>query len=335
MDSTGPAPSSIRKHATRRKRRRTTRAPSLYWRASRIERWCLIAAGVVSLLFLFSAVRHFTSQNLAIAIKPASAVKLAAKPFEASSASLAQRTIGEAFRDCPECPELMVVPAGKYAMGSPASEFGRSDDEGPVHTIVLPRPIAVGKYEVTFEQWDACASAGDCSHRPDDRSWGRENRPVINVNWADAKAYAKWLAAKTGKPYRLLTESEWEYAARAGSSTRYPWGDDAGKDQAVLRDATSISNFYQTAPVGTFSANRFGLHDMIGNAWEWTEDCWNESFAGAPTDGSAWLSGDCGQRVVRGASWLSAPRDARTAVRFGYVASARMSDVGFRVVRTD
>ena len=221
---------------------------------------------------------------------------------------------GKVFRDCPECPEMAVVPAGSFRMGSPGDEEGRYDDEGPVHGVTIPAPFAVGRYEVTFAEWDACVAAGGCGrYRPGDRGWGRGSRPVINVNWNDAKAYVKWLSAKTGKEYRLLSESEWEYAARAGSSTRYSWGDDVGSNRANC--ANCGDSYERTAPVGSFAANGFGLHDMHGNVWEWVEDCWNGSYRGAPKGGSAWLSGDCSGRVLRGGSWSNKPRYLRAADR--------------------
>ena len=241
------------------------------------------------------------------------------------------------FRDCPECPEMVVVPAGSFTMGSPSSEKGRDDNEGPVHRVRIPVPFAVGKYEVTFAEWDACVSAGGCGgYRPKDRGWGRGRRPVIFASWKDAKAYVGWLSEKTGKEYRLLSESEWEFAARAGTTTRYSWGNAIiGRNRANCRGCGSRWDFKETAPVGSFAANGFGLHDMHGNVYEWVEDCWNGSYAGAPSDGSAWESGDCSQRVLRGGSWYRLPRYLRAASRgwgdtgFRYYVSG-----GFRVART-
>ena len=244
---------------------------------------------------------------------------------------------GDMFRDCPECPEMVVVPAGSFTMGSPSSEKGRDDNEGPVHRVRIPAPFAVGKYEVTFAEWDACVSAGGCGgYRPKDRGWGRGRRPVIFASWKDAKAYVGWLSEKTGKEYRLLSESEWEFAARAGTTTRYSWGNAIiGRNRANCRGCGSRWDFKETAPVGSFAANGFGLHDMHGNVYEWVEDCWNGSYAGAPSDGSAWESGDCSQRVLRGGSWYRLPRYLRAASRgwgdtgFRYYVSG-----GFRVART-
>ena len=242
---------------------------------------------------------------------------------------------GKKFRDCPECPELVVVPEGTYMMGSPSSEAGRYGDEGPVHRVTIARPFAVGVYEVTFAEWDACVSDGGCGgYRPSDRGWGRGSRPVINVSWADTQGYVRWLSRKTGKGYRLLSESEWEYAARAGTGTRYWWGDGIGRSRANCNGCGSRWDRRQTAPVGSFPANAFGLHDVHGNVREWLEDCWNASYNGAPAEGSAWMSGHCSKRVLRGGSWDINPRNLRSAIRNSYTTGLRYVSIGFRVART-
>ena len=229
------------------------------------------------------------------------AKRLAAE--EAEKRRRQEQRVGGKFRDCSECPE-MVVPSGSFMMGSPNSEKGRDDDEGPRHRVSIDYRLAVGVYEVTFAEWDACVSAGGCGgYRPDDRGWGRGNRPVINVRWEDAQSYVRWLSNKTGKSYRLLSESEWEYVARAGSVTAYSWGNEIGHNRANCDGCGSRWDNEKTAPVGAFSANAWGLHDVHGNVWEWVEDCWNDSYTGAPADGSAWESGDCSRRVLRGGSW--------------------------------
>ena len=216
----------------------------------------------------------------------------------------------DTFQECTNCPEMMVVPAGSFTMGSPANEPGRYADEGPQHTVTIARQFAVGQFELTFDEWDACVADGGCNgYKPNDEGWGRGRRPVINVSWDDATAYVAWLAKKTGKPYRLLTEAEYEYATRAGTTTAYPWGDDIGKNNANCNGCGSQWDGKQTAPVGSFAPNQFGLYDMVGNVWEWTEDCYHDSYNGAPADGSAWTGGDCSRRVVRGGSWdLSDPQ---------------------------
>ncbi len=226
---------------------------------------------------------------------------------------------------------MIVVPAGNFQMGSNSGD----GDEKPVHHVSIPQAFAVGKLEVTFSEWDACNQGGGCSHRPVDKGWGRGNRPVIYVSWDDAKEYVRWLTRKTGEDYRLLSESEWEYAARSGSSTKYSWGDDIGRGNANCAGCGSRWDDSQTAPVGSFRANRFGLHDMQGNVWEWVEDCWNDSYSGAPNDGRVWTSGDCSRRVLRGGSWNYFPRHLRAAYRSRNVAIYRnYGHVGFRVART-
>jgi formylglycine-generating enzyme required for sulfatase activity len=241
---------------------------------------------------------------------------------------------GHVFRDCDQCPEMVVVPAGSFMMGSHETEAGRSSAEGPQHRVTLAQPFAVGKYELTFDEWDACVAAGGCQQKPDDEGWGRGRQPVINVSWDDAQAYVSWLAKKTGKGYRLLSESEWEYAARAGSTTAYPWGQEPGTNRANFSNSGSEWSGKQTAPVGLFKPNDFGLYDMIGNVEEWTQDCCSESHFGAPADGSPWIKGDCGQRAVRGGSWYSTPVDARAAGRNGDGPGGRSRYLGFRLART-
>ena len=171
----------------------------------------------------------------------------------------------------------------------------------------IGQSFALSKFEVTFAQWDACVVDGGCNgYRPDDLGWERGSRPVIQVSWEDAQTYVSWLSRSTGENYRLPSESEWEYAARAGSTTQYNWGNDIGRNRANCDGCGSQWN-QRTAPVGSFAANAFGLHDMHGNVYEWVQDCWNLSYAGAPTDGRAWVHGDCEIRVVRGGSWSQQP----------------------------
>ena len=236
---------------------------------------------------------------------------------------------GRVFRDCPvECPEMVVVPAGIFMMGSPPDEEGRDDDEAP-HRVTVAGPFAVGKFEVTFAEWDACAAAGGCKHQPGDQGWGRGKRPVINVSWDDiTKEYLPWLSHKTGKVYRLLTEAEWEFAARSGTTTPYATGRTIKKSQAHFESDKG------TITVGAFPPNGFGLHDMHGNVWEWVHDCWNGDYRSAPSDGSAWTAGDCGLRILRGGSWSGNARSLRAANRGGNTLGDRDLDTGFRVART-
>ena len=366
-----------------------------------------------------------------------------------------RRTPGTRFRDCPECPEMVVAPAGSFMMGSPWWEIFRWPCEGPVHEVTMAHPFAVGVYEVTFEEWDACVSGGGCGgYQPDDAGWGRGRRPVVNVSWEDAKAYVEWLSGKTGEGYRLLSESEWEYVARSGTDTRYFWwGDEIGLNRAngeacveffidgrgedaqmharwegppldekawdggwpdpeamerdsrwrdwvmwavsweqaqryvewlsrktgegyrllllkawewdeVAHAGTGTGHFWwgnesggrnrancgavfaeieggapfagpcRTTPVGSFPANPFGLYDVHGNVWELVEDRWHDTYHGAPSDGSAWESGKCGKRVMRGGSWRNDAPDLRSARRESRSTSSRGNAVGFRVART-
>ena len=241
---------------------------------------------------------------------------------------------GADFKECADgCPVMIVVPAGKFIMGSPENESDRRASEGPPHEVTIANPLAVSKFEVTFEEWDACAAAAACPRIPD--GWGRGEMPVINVSWNDAKRYVGWLSQLTGKEYRLLTEAEWEYAARAGADTPFSWGDDPAKGLANCDGCGSRWDGQQTAPVGSFKANAFGLHDMHGNVWEWVEDSWHENYDGAPTDGSAWLrDGDPSYRVVRGGAWRNETQHVRAAVRFPRNINVQFDTLGFRVART-
>ena len=237
---------------------------------------------------------------------------------------------GRWFRDCDACPEMVVLPAGSFLMGSPESEEGRDDNEGPQHRVTIGEAFATGVYEVTFEEWDACVADGGCGgYRPKDYGRGRGRRPVSHVSWGDAQAYVEWLSVKTGEEYRLLSEAEWEYAARAGTRTRYSFG-----DEITPRDANYLGNISKTQPVGSYRANGYGLHDMHGNAWEWGQDCWNGSYAGAPNNGEAWETGDCSRRVLRGGSWIYISRYLRSANREGIRTGDRIYGDGFRVART-
>ncbi|MBM3566501.1 MAG: formylglycine-generating enzyme family protein [Alphaproteobacteria bacterium] len=236
---------------------------------------------------------------------------------------------GTVIRDCPECPEVVVVPAGIFMMGSPKG----GKNERPVRPVRVPKPFAIGKYEVTFEQWDACRRAKACAADPDDHLWGRDRRPVMNVDFPSVGQYIVWLSRKTGRAYRLPSEAEWEYAARAGATTEFPWGDELIPGRANCRDCGSEWGEKGTAPVGSFPPNAWGLHDFNGNVWEWTQDCWNEDHEGAPKDTQARTSGDCVYRAVRGGSWYYFRRLARNSYRVKWLTQDRSYNVGFRVVR--
>jgi formylglycine-generating enzyme required for sulfatase activity len=235
---------------------------------------------------------------------------------------------GEVFRDCPECEELVVVPPGEFDMGSTTSPA-----EMPLHHVAIAQPFAIGRREVTFAEWDQCVAAEGCKYSPDDHGWGRGDRPVIDVSWDDAQSFIAWLSKKTGQAYRLPSEAEWEYAARGGAASPYWWGRDVGTGRANCQDCGGAAAARQTVPTGSFRPNAFGLYDTAGNAAEWVQDCWNPSYAGAPRDGSAWKSGDCSLRVLRGGSFASKASAVRSASRFRYDEDVRYYANGFRLVR--
>jgi formylglycine-generating enzyme required for sulfatase activity len=242
---------------------------------------------------------------------------------------------GDSFKECAdECPEMIVVPAGTFTMGSPESEKGRDKDEGPQHQVTIAKPFAVSKFDVTFAEWDACADHGDCDAHVDEHGWGGGPRPVMNVTLDDAKHYAAWLSLMTGRNYRLLSEAEWEWVARARTKTAYYWGEDIGKGNANCEGCSSEWDGKQTSPVGSFSANPFGVYDMAGNVAQWVQDCYHDSYTGAPTDGSAWVSGDCSFWVIRGGSFIDKPQLVRSAARPAITSTNRGLGVGFRVART-
>jgi formylglycine-generating enzyme required for sulfatase activity len=253
--------------------------------------------------------------------------------------SEAERTLKPlaSFRECAkDCPEMVVVPAGEFMMGSLPSEEGRHDFESPQHRVLFAKPFAVSRFEVMFNEWDACVSYGDCDPRVSDAGWGRDRQPVMNVTWDDAQRYVAWLSRMTGKTYRLLSEAEWEYAARAGTQTAFSWGDRIGEGNANCNGCGSEWDGSQAAPVGSFAPNAFGLHDMHGNVWEWVEDCVHNNYNGAPEDGSAWTAGgDCNNRIVRGGSWNYDPDGLRASYRSqGTIGDLRSSGLGFRLGRT-
>jgi len=247
---------------------------------------------------------------------------------------------GESFKDCPDCPEMVVVPAGSFRMGSLDSEPERESYESPQHRVAIAKPFAVGRFAVTFAEWDACVNAGGCAYIPDDQGWGRGDRPLVNVNWDDAKTYVKWLSNKTGKEYRLLSEAEREYAARAGSTTPFWWGSSITPEQANY-DGNYVYNGdrkgeyrQKTLPVKSFRPSPWGLYQVHGNVYEWAEDCWHGNYEGARADGSAWTAGDCKYRVIRGGAWYFSPGGLRAAYRAWAVPTDRFRSYGFRLART-
>jgi formylglycine-generating enzyme required for sulfatase activity len=247
----------------------------------------------------------------------------------------------DSFKDCPECPEMVVIPAGEVMMGSPSHEEGRASNEGPQHRVTIEKRFAASKFETTFEEWEACLLAGACKHAPNDQGWGKGRRPVIDVSWADAKEYVAWLSKKTSLRYRLLTEAEWEYAARAGTTTAFSIGetitsDDANFDGSHTHGGGGKDQYRKnTVEVGSFRSNAFGLYDMHGNVWEWVEDCWHTDYNGGPGNGSAWTD-RCNERtrVLRGGSWIDTPRILRSAYRSRNMPVYRGGSVGLRVART-
>ncbi len=263
---------------------------------------------------------------VAAAVRPAAPVIFSApaQPAVGIYPAVPPREPPRSFRDCPECPEMVVIPAGSTRLAS-----GRD--------VTIATPLAVGKFEVTFEEWGACVAGGgfflgSCMSKPDDHGWGRGRQPAINISWDDAQQYVAWLSRKTGKAYRLLSEAEWEYAAQAGTGREQAI--QLGANQANCDGCGSPWDNKQPAPVGSFAANAFGLHDMLGNVWEWTADCWNDSHVGAPADGAARTIGDCSRRALRGGSWFLRPSFARSSDRVRFTPGFRNRDDGFRVART-
>jgi formylglycine-generating enzyme required for sulfatase activity len=256
------------------------------------------------------------------------------RPYVLAAAAERALKPRDSFRECAkDCPEMVVIAAGEFTMGSPASEKDRYDHEGPQHRVTIAVPFAVSKYDVTFADWDACVAVGGCPEVSDGRM-GQGTKPVINVSWDDAQTYVAWLSKMTGEPYRLLTEAEWEYAARAGAVTAYYWGEEIGNNNSNCNACGSAWDNRETSAVGSFPANQFGLYDMAGDVYQWVQDCYQGNYDGAPTDGSAWTSGDCSNRDGRGGSWSSRPRNLRAATRGRFTTVGRDSNLGFRVART-
>jgi formylglycine-generating enzyme required for sulfatase activity len=248
------------------------------------------------------------------------------------------------FKECDVCPEMAAIPAGTNLIGSPDTERGRDANEGPQQQIVIAQPFAAGRSEVSFAEWLACVAEGGCNaYRPGDYDWGYGLRPVINVSWADARAYVAWLSRKTGATYRLLSEAEWEYAARGCvtvcRSTPFWFGMDISNARAnydwrySYEGSPKAAAPRKTLEIYTSEPNPFGLLHMHGNVREWVEDCWNASLAGLPRDGSARTSGDCERHVIRGGSWADEPKGLRSAVRSWDVTTERRAQIGFRVGR--
>lgn len=240
---------------------------------------------------------------------------------------------------------MVKLPVGEFMMGSPDSEARRGTDEGPRHRVTIAQPIAVSRYEVTFAEWDACVAKGGCKHKPSDDGGGRGRHPVVDVSWNDAIEFVTWLARTTGKPYRLPTEAEWEYAARATTSLSAPSQPFSTGPTIGYKQANYDANFVygpgrigiyrqKTLDVGSLPRNAFGLHDMHGNAWEWVQDCYKPDYRDAPSDGSAVSSPDCRLHILRGGAWNYYPWTLRSAYRYATPGDVRLNNTGLRVALT-
>jgi formylglycine-generating enzyme required for sulfatase activity len=262
--------------------------------------------------------------------RPADAPPAAAAPSEPArptSAPSSLQKAGTDIRDCPACPVLAVIAPGAFTMGSNSSD----PSEKPPRRVTIEAPFAIGRTEVTVEQWNACVDAGACPRTSD--AARAPNTPARDVSWDDAQLYVKWLTKVSGKPYRLPTEAEWEYAARGGTASRYAWGDDMRRGSANCKDCGDPWQADGPAPVASFPANAYGLHDMNGSVWEWVEDCWHSTYKNAPADARAWTESFCPVHVIRGGSWRDGASYMPTTTRFKYDGSVRHSQNGFRVVR--
>lgn len=259
-------------------------------------------------------------QDKSAPARPASA---AAEPSATKGAA-----VGTEIRDCPTCPIMIPLRSATFTMGT------NNDDpsERPAHPVTISRPFAIGKFEVTVEQWRACVDAGACP-AVSTQADAANNTPVRDLSWDDAQQYLKWLSRQTQQTYRFPTEAEWEYAARGGTTTRYWWGDQMQTGKANCKDCGEPWRRDRPANVGSFAANPFGLHDMNGSVWEWVSDCWHSSFKGAPSDGRSWDEDNCRARVIRGGSWRDGATYMLSTTRFKYDASVRVSQNGLRVVR--
>lgn len=236
---------------------------------------------------------------------------------------------GSVFRDCEGCPEMIVVPAGRFVMGAD----DQRDTFGPAHDVAVPAPFAIAKTEITFDQYEVCVQAGGCAGEKSDHGWGRGSQPVINVSWDDAVAYAAWLTQTTGYIYRLPTEVEWEYAARGGTVTRYPWGEAVGVAHANCRGCGTQWSGRGAAPVAQFPPNPYGLYDMHGNVSEWVSDCWREQH-GMTKPAEPQANGEaCAARVTRGGDWYYIPLLSSSAARKSNAPNLWSYTIGFRVLR--
>ncbi|MDR5857461.1 SUMF1/EgtB/PvdO family nonheme iron enzyme [Caballeronia sp. LZ062] len=292
-------------------------------------RFAALAKARIDRLKATASAKPSVAASPAAAAMPASAVT---STPQITAASVTPKPTGNEIKDCPQCPLLIPVVPGTFTMGS------NNDDPGekPSHRVTLGRPFAIGKYEVTVEQWNACADAGACTRiAPDSNASAPPpaNSPMRNVSWDDAQVYVKWLSKVGGKPYRLPSEAEWEFAARGGTQSTFWWGDQMSKGTADCKDCGEPYHPDAPVPVGSFKPNGYGLYDMNGSVWEWVADCWHSSYKGAPADGRAWDEPSCSVRVIRGGSWREGADYMQSATRFKYSASVRQSQNGLRVAR--
>jgi formylglycine-generating enzyme required for sulfatase activity len=257
-------------------------------------------------------------------------VKAAAVPAApAAPASARAAATGTEIKDCAACPTLVSLPGGVFTMGNNASD----PSEKPAHQVGIDAPFAIGRYEVTVQEWNACVAAGGCQ-KVETPANTPPNAPMRDVSWDDAQQYAKWLGTVSGKPYRLPTEAEWEFAARGGTTTRYWWGEQMAQGKASCKECGKPWQEDAPATVGSFAANPYGLYDTSGGVWEWVADCWHNNFKGAPADARAWDAPDCRVRVIRGGSWREGAPYMVASTRFKYDAGVRHSQNGFRVARS-
>lgn len=333
-------------------------------------RWMISKYGGGSPVELASRETHDSSKAVLPAIQPKADLETLATSGAGSGANVGSGELpgpGNEFRDCPECPQMVTLPAGSFVMGSSQDDPLAEPDEQPAHPVQVAAPFAIGKFEVTRAQYAAFARQTGRNHPPGCNStrggrfsnnpkanWQspgfpqQDNEPVVCVSWDDAQAYVSWLAKKTGKPYRLPSEAEWEYAARGGTKGSRYWADASAA--AACKFASVADNSFKpvahgmqvfpcsdgytyTAPVGRYAPNAFGLHDMLGNVWEWVEDCWNQGYAGAPSRAEPRSTGTCEVRVFRGGAWNSKPHSVRAAYRDRDTKDERHENLGFRVVR--
>jgi formylglycine-generating enzyme required for sulfatase activity len=263
-------------------------------------------------------------------------------------AQAATPTPGKVFKDCKDCPEMVVLPAGTFTMGTPEDEVGREPDEGPMHPVTFAKPFAMSRFQVTAGEWDSYVRQSGVKIANGDERPGREcvaskprypqgpRQPAVCMDFEDVQNYVAWLSKKTGHHYQMVSEAQREYAARAGSTGPFPFPFDEGKGYSIAQHANTYGpadGYSYSSPVGSYPPNTFGMYDMHGNVYEWTADCYNDDYVGAPSDGSAWLTGKCQFRRIRGNDWGEAPVFSRSGNRNALVPDNRGDWIGFRVVR--